>query len=1087
MDHHRPDLLSSSIPAVAILALALFLLAAWVGLHFPGPRRSLQSRLGDNAHWLLMAARALVGTFFFWAIFQFLGRALLLAASWSLWFIALLGGAAVEITVWLYGLERKSVEKRTGLILVSLRVLLVVLALFMFLQPILSREVEKEMDRYVVVLLDDSASMHFRDAELRPADKVRLARLYEVKSVRNYFSLRGLNALVGQIGRQFRQENVAMKRTGKAGPEGLKTGLSKSREGLSKFLTGSAGKLAAESKKILAAVKKHPFDAGTRRRLNDLATNLKRLEEEFTGAAKLLGAKDKKASDTVSAVLKHFETSELHLEKLLTSIPDSASAADQFVWNTLNEKDRQEIDAIAKKTRAAIARDLLTRKHRGRPGILSQVEEKYHLKLVRFASRPVDAVVSEWAKRGEKKQTPKKQTPAVKEHPAGQQSTNPEHEKKQEQDSDVASFRQKTDLAGALEKALEDVPPENLAGILLLTDGRHNGEKSLEDVAKRLGMQGSPVCSVIMGASRGPKDASLMSLKAPESIFLGERMSVRTELKADRLRGQKLKVKLMRQGKPIDEKIIDVPEDEHRKQLRFSDTPEGEGIFRYSLEVEPVEGELTERNNHWAFDVAVSDDRTNVLLVDTRPRWEYRYLRNLFYGRDKSIHLQYVLLKRETIEGEERERTVYASASRKFGDAEATHLPGNEREWLKFDAIILGDVSPGVIGAETMKIIQRCVTERGALLVLIAGPRYMPHAFTDGGLKDMLPIRYTRKRNRYFEAPEPAYRLMLTPEGRHHSIMQQSTSSTENAQIWTGLPLLLWRHNDIEAKEGATVLAYAESLRGRSVDSDEAVETIQGSARKLALRKKYMKENPLIVIQKYAAGGVVMLNFDRTWRLRYRIGDTYHHRFWGQVMRWGTIENLRAGTQRVRIGSDRLTYTAEEPIIVRAKLLDTDQKPLPDERAWADVYLGEDRVMRKRLEFRKDSNGIYQTVLNPIADPGRYRLQLESSAAARILRKRGGRRVDQVETEFMVVTTRDPVELAELSADRSIPSRLASLTGGSVTTPDEADSLLAHFGPGNETIMARRDLSLWDGWSLLILMVLAVSAEWILRKRAGLT
>ena len=87
----------------------------------------------------------------------------------------------------------------------------------------------------------------------------------------------------------------------------------------------------------------------------------------------------------------------------------------------------------------------------------------------------------------------------------------------------------------------------------------------------------------------------------------------------------------------------------------------------------------------------------------------------------------------------------------------------------------------------------------------------------------------------------------------------------------------------------------------------------------------------------------------------------------------------------------------------------------------------------------------------------------------------------------MVVTTRDPVELAELSADRSIPSRLASLTGGSVTTPDEADSLLAHFGPGNETIMARRDLSLWDGWSLLILMVLVVSAEWILRKRAGLT
>ena len=66
------------------------------------------------------------------------------------------------------------------------------------------------------------------------------------------------------------------------------------------------------------------------------------------------------------------------------------------------------------------------------------------------------------------------------------------------------------------------------------------------------------------------------------------------------------------------------------------------------MKIDPVEGELFPNNNEWDFDTAVSDDRTNVLIIDDRPRWEFRYLRNLFDSRDKSVHLQYVLLHPDT-------------------------------------------------------------------------------------------------------------------------------------------------------------------------------------------------------------------------------------------------------------------------------------------------------------------------------------------------------------------------------------------------------------------------------------------------------
>ena len=90
-------------------------------------------------------------------------------------------------------------------------------------------------------------------------------------------------------------------------------------------------------------------------------------------------------------------------------------------------------------------------------------------------------------------------------------------------------------------------------------------------------------------------------------------------------------------------KVVAVPDDSFRTTLRLSHTPTEKGIFSYSVRVEAVEGEVFTTNNDWPLEVAVTDDRTNVLLVDSVPRWEFRYLRNLFYGRDKSVHLQYVL------------------------------------------------------------------------------------------------------------------------------------------------------------------------------------------------------------------------------------------------------------------------------------------------------------------------------------------------------------------------------------------------------------------------------------------------------------
>ena len=213
---------------------------------------------------------------------------------------------------------------------------------------------------------------------------------------------------------------------------------------------------------------------------------------------------------------------------------------------------------------------------------------------------------------------------------------------------------------------LEQVPPDNLAGIVMVTDGRHNRPGRVEDIARRYGILDAPLGVVGIGSEDPPRDAAILEVRSPDAIYLGDRLRVATVVKFDGYRGRRAKVLLKKGDEIVQEQVISIPQDHHREEVRFNDVPEADGINAYTVELENLGEEFFDRNNSWQFETAITDARTNVLILDSHPRWEFRYLRNLFYGRDKSIHLQYVLLEPDTILGQQVAR-VPASAARKFG------------------------------------------------------------------------------------------------------------------------------------------------------------------------------------------------------------------------------------------------------------------------------------------------------------------------------------------------------------------------------------------------------------------------------------
>lgn len=189
-----------------------------------------------------------------------------------------------------------------------------------------------------------------------------------------------------------------------------------------------------------------------------------------------------------------------------------------------------------------------------------------------------------------------------------------------------------TDLAAALSGVLEQVPPDSLAGVLMVTDGRHNRPGRVEDVARRFGILDAPVGILAVGSAEPPRDAAILEVSAPDAIHLGDRMRVAVEAKFDGFKGRKAVVRLLRGDEVMEERTVAIPQEHHREELRFAMVPEAGGVGDFRVEISAMEGERFKDNNAWDFETSITDSRTNVLLIESYPRWEFRYLRNLFMG-----------------------------------------------------------------------------------------------------------------------------------------------------------------------------------------------------------------------------------------------------------------------------------------------------------------------------------------------------------------------------------------------------------------------------------------------------------------------
>src|SRR5713226_5923193 len=263
-----------------------------------------------------------------------------------------------------------------------------------------------------------------------------------------------------------------------------------------------------------------------------------------------------------------------------------------------------------------------------------------------------------------------------------------------------------TRLFSALGAALSDVPPERVAGAILVTAGR------VHDVpdASVLGFA-APVHALITGRE-GERDRRVALTATPRFGIVGQKQTIGYRVEDEGApKGARVEVVVRRDGEVVARPAVVAGEP---AQVQIEIAHAGANIVE--IEAAPLEGEITPLNNRAALTIEGVREKLRVLLVSGEPHSGERTWRNLLKS-DASVDLVHFTILRPP---EKQDGTPINELSLiAFPTRELFQQKINEFQLIIFDRY----ARQGVLPIAYFDNIARYVRAGGAVLVS-AGPDY---------------------------------------------------------------------------------------------------------------------------------------------------------------------------------------------------------------------------------------------------------------------------------------------------------------------------------------------------------------------------
>ena len=625
-----------------------------------------------------------------------------------------------------------------------------------------------------------------------------------------------------------------------------------------------------------------------------------------------------------------------------------------------------------------------------------------------------------------------------------------------------------TDALQMLQAVTSEEGADEIRAFVVLSDGRQTAPGDVAGSGQRLASLGVPVYSIPIGSRRPPRDLSIAAIDAPEAVFLNDKAQIQAVIGTYGFEGEPLIVRLERDGLTVDQQKVTPATD--TATVSFSVPSDKPGRYEYRVTTDVQQGELREDNNAREISLLVVDNKARVMLVEGDARWEFRYLKNLL-DRDRQVEPLTVLFRQPYID----------LLNQSFIPSKLPDIEAFKEQLARTEMLVVGDVGPVDVESGIWELIEQAVARDGLTLVVIPGRRHMPQDFDSSKtLSALLPIREFRQRlAEQFQVSVPdadqsVFQLNPTPESSILPMFQLSPDPAARDATLSELPGHPWVYG-ATPKPGANVWATA-SIPGVQIDPE-----------------------PVIIHHDYGFGQVVWMGVDSTWRWRRRAGDTWHYRFWGQMIRWAARNKSSAGNDDVRMTLSDVVIDESESVeaVVRwnPKLLPQLQGATVEVVA---TLIAPETVQGEIPEKQKGRDTAASnpeqplvTLLQPSPDvPERFigRLPRLTSGAWRVQLKvtDGTIAMKEMVQGELLVQKQASAELANVSCNRDLLTQLSELSGGKLIEPFEAERLIDLVQPKDQAEQKIQERSLWDHWLILLVFFTLLTSEWVIRKLSGL-
>jgi hypothetical protein len=317
-----------------------------------------------------------------------------------------------------------------------------------------------------------------------------------------------------------------------------------------------------------------------------------------------------------------------------------------------------------------------------------------------------------------------------------------------------------TRLFTALSNGLADVPPDRLAGVIMVTDGVvHDLPPSVDAMGFR-----APLHALVTGRPN-ERDRQIKLVEAPRFGIVGRDQTIRAQI-LERGGTGSAAVTVRRDGQ-IFQRLTVRTGAPFSLQVRIDHG----GSNVVELEAEPLEGELTQANNKAVVTIEGIREKLRVLLVSGEPHAGERTWRNLLKA-DANVDLVHFTILRPP---EKQDGTP-------INELSLIAFPTRElfqQKIKEFDLIIFDRyANQSVLPSSYFENIVRYVREGGAVMVA-AGPEFAGVAsLARTRLSSIIP---GAPDGRVVEEP---YKARITNQGARHPVTRDLPGSEQNPPAW---------------------------------------------------------------------------------------------------------------------------------------------------------------------------------------------------------------------------------------------------------------------------------------------------------------